>query len=75
MHWSILHFQISRRRVTAADARLIWQHFKAAGQAAAPALTIMRGYSLSTFYNIIRVQGIVCGAYLHPGDEKKWMDQ
>jgi hypothetical protein len=54
---------------------LIWQHYEAAGQAVALALTITRGHSLSTSYRIIRAKGTVRGAYLHPVHETKWTGQ
>jgi hypothetical protein len=66
---------MSRRRVTAADARLVWQRYEAADPAAALGLTITRGYSLSTFYNIIRAQTTVREAYFQPAYETKWTGQ
>jgi hypothetical protein len=58
-----------------ADARLIWQHYEAADQAAALAPTITREYSPSTSYDIIRAKGTVRGAYLHPVHETNWAGQ
>jgi transposase len=63
---------MSRKRLTAADASLIWAHYQQAGDLAAKALTTTRGYSVWTFYRIIRNQGNVPGLYLHPRHQMKW---
>jgi transposase len=63
---------MSRKRLTAADAALIWAHYQQAGDLAAKALTATRGYSLTTFYKIIRDQGNVSGLYAHPTHQTKW---
>jgi hypothetical protein len=63
---------MSRKRLTAADAALIWGHYQQAGDQAAMTLATTRGYSRSTFYNIIRNEGNVPGLYLHPKHQVKW---
>jgi hypothetical protein len=61
--------------VITADAHLIWRHYEAAGQAAVLALMITQEYSLSTFCHIIRAQGTVPRAYLHPVHFVSWTGQ
>jgi hypothetical protein len=63
---------MSRKHLTTKDAALIWAHFQRTGDDAARALTATRGYSISTFYNIIRRQGTISGLYLHAVHDVKW---
>ena len=38
-------------------------------------LTLMRGYSIRTYYNIIKQQGHVSNTYRHPKHKRKWNDE
>jgi hypothetical protein len=63
---------MSRKRLTAQDASVIWDHYQQAGDAAATSPARARGYSRSTYYKIMRNQGEISGQYLHPIRVNKW---
>jgi hypothetical protein len=63
---------MSRQRVTVDDAKMIWTLYHQSGDASAKALATAHGYSLATYYNIIRQQGTIPGAYLHPVRNTVW---
>jgi hypothetical protein len=74
-HFSSFHWLMSRKRLTAQDASLVWQYCECAEAIAARALTETRGYNLSTYYRIIRNEGRISGLYLHSHHEAKWTAQ